>query len=529
MSTPKPSGSAPAVPTPSPEAVLGVENEEGRQRGVREHPEGLGHEDLARALPSQRRPHGYARGLVVPRRGVLAEREPPAHQQGRHRCHGQHAGRQRERRAGRGLDEGAADGHGDHGAHEPRKLLGARRGRAAAVLHVLGHDRAVRGVEGVEPDVDESGRQPQGHVGRAVAQAHRHQPAGGQRRPAGDEGEAAAAAIGPDADRDRHAEAGDRVDGHHRADQRRRVLDPLEQHGQIGGGESAAGAGPDRGERERQQQAGAAEAHRRRGRHARGHELAPGRGAATRRRADSTLTVAVVVPSGTASATSGRASTICARVAATRRTPGRPRWRPRRAAASRRSSRRRLRASRRIASKRPSARVGAGIDLEPEAEVGQVREEELRGVARANLPRVQVHPRPVGAVAAHRPAEGAQALAQVRRVVGVVGRARLRLEAGAHRLDRIDEAVRGGHAQGIERACGHLRCDREGAPPGSWGCRAHGPRCWRGRRAQGPAPAAPAAARWRRHGACRLRRPAPRASRASPRSAAPRAARPRCA
>ena len=126
------------------------------------------------------------------------------------------------------------------------------------ILHVLGDDRAVGGVEGVEAGVDERRRQPQGHIGAAVPEAHGHEAAGGQRRPAGDEREAAAAAIRPDADRDRHAEAGDRVDRHDRSDQRRGVLDPLEQHRQVGGGQSAARPGAHRGEGERDEEGPAA-------------------------------------------------------------------------------------------------------------------------------------------------------------------------------------------------------------------------------------------------------------------------------
>jgi hypothetical protein len=49
-------------------------------------------------------------------------------------------------------------------------------------------------------------------------------------------------------------------DHHHDADQRGRVLDALEQHRQVGGGQCPAGARADRGESERDQQAPAAQA-----------------------------------------------------------------------------------------------------------------------------------------------------------------------------------------------------------------------------------------------------------------------------
>ena len=176
-----------------------------------------------------------------------------------------------------------------------------------------------------------------------------------------------------------------------------RVVDPLEQHRQVGGGERAARARPHRGERERDEQrapARAGEAARAGHRGARTAATAQRR---SRRRSrigarpraggrGSTLTVAVVVPSGTASATSGRASVIRARVAARAARPRRPRCPPRWAAARRRSSR--VRRGARPEDDRvqaPVGRVGAGSDQEPVGEVGEVREEQLRRVGRIDL------------------------------------------------------------------------------------------------------------------------------------------------
>ena len=236
---------------------------------------------------------------------------------------------------------------------------------------------------------------------------------------------------------------------------------------------------------------------------------------ATRRRAGSTLTVAVVVPSGTASATSGRASVIRARVAGMRR-------------------RRAGRGAGRAARRRAGAAGGAGCAPRAGSPRSGRPRDRRRGRPRSRsrrrggwrgraAPRRSSASGPessstrarYGRVAADRADEGAQALAQVGRVVGLVGRARLGLEAGANRLDRIDEAVGGDHPQRIERAGGRRQPRPRGRPRGWWGCRERGPRCWPGRLAPGPAPAAAAAARWRPRGACRRRRPARRARRAS--------------
>jgi hypothetical protein len=81
--------------------------------------------------------------------------------------------------------------------------------------------------------------------------------------------------------------------------------------------------------------------------------------------------VAVVVPSGTASATSGSGSESFTRVAGIRITPGRPMCRPRRVAARSRSSRVRPRASSTIASRRPSAGSAPGATSKPKPKNGR--------------------------------------------------------------------------------------------------------------------------------------------------------------
>jgi hypothetical protein len=187
-----------------------------------------------------------APGLRRRRLAALAEPQPPAHDHGRDDREGEHERGQREGGGRRGIDQHAADGDRDHGPDERGDLLGARGGRPAGVVHVLRHDRAVRGRQRVEPGVDERRGQPERDVGRAAAQSHRDQTAAGEERAAGDVGQPAAAAVGPDADCDRDREPRQRVDGHHSADERRGVLDPLEQQRQVGGGQRAAGAGSHR-------------------------------------------------------------------------------------------------------------------------------------------------------------------------------------------------------------------------------------------------------------------------------------------
>jgi hypothetical protein len=88
----------------------------------------------------------------------------------------------------------------------------------------------VRGGEGVEPGVDQRRGKRQREVGAAVAKTDGQQPATGERGADDEERQSPSAPVRPDADRDRHHEAGERVDGHHRSDQGRRVLDVLEQH-----------------------------------------------------------------------------------------------------------------------------------------------------------------------------------------------------------------------------------------------------------------------------------------------------------
>ena len=158
----------------------------------------------------------------------------------------------------------------------------------------------------------------------------------------------------------------------------------------------------------------------------------------------------------------------------------------------------------------PVGRVGAGVDLEAEAEVGQVREEELRG-STASAARGRSSPtcRGVGTIATHRPQErprpGAGRPSCLPR-----SRAGLGLESGTDRLERVDEAVGRDHPQRIERA-GRACSRRPRAPrPGRSGCPARGRCCSPARPARARARAGHAAARWRRRAASRRRPPGSR-------------------
>jgi hypothetical protein len=77
----------------------------------------------------------------------------------------------------------------------------------------------VRRRQRVQPDVGEPAGQPEREVRRAVAEPDGDQATRAEHRAAGDERQAPAAAVGPDANADRDCETGDGVDRHHRADQ----------------------------------------------------------------------------------------------------------------------------------------------------------------------------------------------------------------------------------------------------------------------------------------------------------------------
>ena len=247
------------------EAPLGVEHEERGQRGVAEYPHRLSDEHLASARLARHLAQSCG-GLVRLRvRGPLAEAQPARDEDGRHGRGGEHAGGESEGGRGGRLDQRAAEGDRDHGPDEPGDLLRARGGRPAAVLDVVRDDRAVCGRERVEPHVDERRRKAEHDVRGAVPEPDGHQAARGQHGPAGDVRKAAPTAIRPDPDRDRHAEAGDRVHHHHHADQRGGIVDPLEQNRQVGGREGPSRAGAHSRQGEREQQAPAAETCRDRG------------------------------------------------------------------------------------------------------------------------------------------------------------------------------------------------------------------------------------------------------------------------
>ena len=96
--------------------------------------------------------------------------------------------------------------------------------------------------------------------------------------------------------------------------------------------------------------------------------------------------------------------------------------------------------------------VGAGVDLESEAEVGKVGEEELRPRAGGELLPVEARPDAVRLVVPNRPGQSPRTLAQVGGVIRVVPRPRLRLEAGTHALERVDRSRGRLDAHGVERS-----------------------------------------------------------------------------
>jgi hypothetical protein len=140
-----------------PEALLGVEHEEGRERRVPEDPHRLREQHLARARPPQHGSHSRARRPRPDGRRPLAQPQAPRHHGRRHHRQRRHPRRQGEGGRGRRLDEGAADRDGENGADERRDLLRTRRGRPPAVLEVLGDDRSMGGRQGVEPAVGDAG------------------------------------------------------------------------------------------------------------------------------------------------------------------------------------------------------------------------------------------------------------------------------------------------------------------------------------------------------------------------------------
>ena len=388
-------------PDPEAEGVLGVQDEEGGQGRVAEHPHRLGEQDVARTRPADQL--AQARGALLPGgrgslRRALAEPQPPDDDRGGDRGEREHDGRERERRGGRRLDQSAADRDCDHGSDEAGHLLRARGGRPAAVLDVVGDDRAVRRGERVEAGVDDARSEAERDVRARVAEPHGHEAAGRHDRPARDEGQAPAAPVGPDADGDRHGEAGDGVDHHHDADQRGRVVDALEQHRQVGRGECASCARADGRHREAEQRACPP------------HAAAPASGAATRRRAGSMVTVAVVVPSGTASATTGSGFVSSTRVVASRVTPRRPMCRPLRAAARSRRRRVRPRASSMIASKRPSVGSAPGATSKPNPKKGRFEKKSCAAELERSGAAAHAERGAVGAVAPDRADERLDAL-----------------------------------------------------------------------------------------------------------------------
>ena len=243
---PKPARRMEAVAAVSPSSLLGVEHEEGRQRGVAEHPEQLGDEDRAYArAPSDPQVVPQPEGLAVLARHVLRLGDPRQRRQ----CEERHEdGGEEERRPQRDSGQRAADGQAQQAAAQHRELLRARRLRARLGREELRDERAVRGRHRVQADVDDGAGQRQHEVRARPAERGRAEGAGGEEAAAPDERPGAADAAGaepirPDADDERDGEAGGGVHEHDGADEGGRVGDPVEQHRQVGRRDGAAETG----------------------------------------------------------------------------------------------------------------------------------------------------------------------------------------------------------------------------------------------------------------------------------------------
>ncbi len=228
------------------EHVLGVEDEERGQRGVRENPEDLGEEQRADVRPR--------RGLAVEADGMRAfdrlgggdlrlgdpceSRKDEQRQQHR---------RGRERRPQGDLRQEAAGHEAEHRPGQEGDLLGARGACAPPGDEELGDERPVGRGDGVEADVDRGAEDRERQVRGRCPERDGRQAAGGDDAPAEDErqprsGSPRAAPVAPVPDDERDGEPGAGVHEHHEPDQARRALDPVEEHGQVRGGDGPPGA-----------------------------------------------------------------------------------------------------------------------------------------------------------------------------------------------------------------------------------------------------------------------------------------------
>jgi hypothetical protein len=144
--------------------VLGVEDEERRQRGVGEDPERLRDQHVAGSGPAQDRPQRRTRAALGPlvRAGAEA-RLAREHERG-DRGDQEHDRAERERRGGGGLDQRGAERHRDRAAAGDRQLLRSGGRRAPLVAHVLGDQGAVRRGQRVQTRVDDRRRQAERQV-----------------------------------------------------------------------------------------------------------------------------------------------------------------------------------------------------------------------------------------------------------------------------------------------------------------------------------------------------------------------------
>ena len=105
----------------------------------------------------------------------------------------------------------------------------------------------MRGGDRVQPNVDDGAERGEEQEEAGARERDRGEPAGGQRRAADDERNPAPprshAGVAPAPDDERHEKSGRRVGEEGESDQPRVVADPIEEHGEIGGDDSAPEAG----------------------------------------------------------------------------------------------------------------------------------------------------------------------------------------------------------------------------------------------------------------------------------------------
>ena len=439
-----------------PELLLGVEEEERRERRVAEHPQHLRREEGGHAGPP-------GRGEVVParaRRPALAL-DPAAAaaraRQGRQREEREEDGGHEERRPERDLGQGAADGDPCEPAAEERKLLRTRGPRSLGCSEPLGDECAMDGGDGVEADVDDGTGPGQHQVCARRARGRRDEATGAEEAPADDEGAPPARAldaVAPDADDERHDEAGDRVDEHDGADEPRRIVDLVEEQRQVRGRDGARETGAGRRRRERDEWEKREPARRgARGEVDGGGDGGHRPGLAIEKAAGSRRISTGPVPMVVVSATTGQRPPVETRTLARPPRPD-PAAPDVGAAAHANEVRDECGAARRLDGdevEEPVARVGVGSDAKPEREEREVDDEEL--VQARELGRVvALDEHGTGLEPREGRRGGLDTRAEVGRVDAVVARARDRVEADADALERVNGLPVRGRGDEVERA-----------------------------------------------------------------------------